>query len=66
MKINEKENNSIIQTCASVLSGLLPEDEEFVSLPDALLYQVEQQHHLSRVFQEAGLVVIHDVPRLPT
>lgn len=49
-----------------VLSGLLPEDEEFVSLPDALLYQVEQQHHLSRVFQEAGLVVIHDVPRLPT
>lgn len=26
-------------------SDLLPEDEHFVSLPDALLYQVEQQHH---------------------
>lgn len=43
------------------LSDLIPEDEKFVSLPDALLYQVEQQHHFCRVLQEAGLVVTHDV-----
>lgn len=46
------------------LSDLLPEDEEFVPVPDALLYQVEQQHHFGRVLQDARLVVAHDVLRL--
>jgi len=35
------ENNKI----TLVLSDPIPEDEDFVSLPDALLYQMEQQHH---------------------
>lgn len=43
------------------MCDLIPEDEEFVSLPDALLYQVEQQHHFCRVLQDARLVVTHDV-----
>lgn len=43
------------------MCDLIPEDEEFVSLPDALLYQVEQQHHFCRVLQDAGLVVTHNV-----
>lgn len=46
------------------LSDLVPEDEDFVPVPDALLYQVEQQHHFGRVLQDAWLVVAHDVLRL--
>lgn len=44
-----------------MLSDLVPEDEEFVSLPHALFYQMKQQHHFGRVLQDAGLVVRHDV-----
>lgn len=39
----------------------VPENEDFISVPDALLYQMEQQHHFGRVLQHAGLVVIHDI-----
>lgn len=51
---------------ARVWHDLIPKDEEFVSLPDALLYQVEQQHHFCRVIQDSGLVVTHYVLCLAT
>lgn len=51
---------------ARVLHDLIPEDEEFVSLPDALLYQVEQQHHFCRVLQDSRFVVAHYVLCLAT
>ena len=43
-----------------VLSDLVPEDEDFVSLPDALFYQMKEQNHFCRVLQDAGVVVRHD------
>lgn len=52
-------------TKVAVWSGLLPEDEDLVTLPDTLLYEVEQQHHLGGVLQHAGLVITHDILRLP-
>lgn len=48
----------------SSLSARPPKHEQFVSGSDALLNQVEQQHHFGRVLQDSGLVVTHDVLRL--
>lgn len=47
-----------------LLSRWLPENEDLVSSADALFDQMEEENHLSRVLQHAGLVSAHDVLRL--
>lgn len=56
--------NVTISLTISRVNRSLPEDEDFVSSADALVDQMEEQNHLSRVLQDAGLVSAHNVLRL--